>query len=919
MSRLPLITVSMIVKNGMETLPRLLDQLTELLRNNAITEVNIVDTGSTDGTLEYLTELYNEDKRFVVRSFAWTGRFDDARNFALDLALTPWVMWLDADDVIDTDYIINGGKALALLDSNVDAYYVPYHYVIDSNDVPVVVQKRERIIRNPNNWVWKNPVHEVLEYKGEGTPVFADLDTLVIKHRPVRNEEYTDRNYKILLNEWLRRGFEIGPFMAYYLMRESYSRKEYATAHLLATRLIENTFDDAVLPFQQYEAYLILARIAAALGWQYMQVAGPYLSAIRLIPELNEAKVEYIMWLINNQPTVACEMVWQLNENPPDTVGVVDHSVYGSHVWALRAFVDMRTGQNVATVLSSLLKALDYPVVSALCHTVDDWVRKQLVHKRIGIVYAHTDLYEIGKAVASKLEQEDVFREVYVMTSPLAANYAHGIYFHIGNKHTLYKEETDPYVVKVLISPDEIPSDMSFGWAFKFRTDDSIEDVFTLTFGQMAVVQAATLESALDMAKAVNERYVCVCDPELTFTPEEWGQVIEHLNKQPNTIVALNEDPINGFVAKRSIILEAGERLPWLYDCMIKTENHPANEFETTPVFEARKHKKVYFYAEGVEPWDGTTPYRIGIGASEASVVYLAEQFANAGWDTYVFSPTTQVQEIDGVTYIPNVMFGQYPCPDVLVSSRCPHILEKRYAPVQILWLHDLYQHTVFPEKCVFDKLVCVSYQEQRKAAKDWGHKAVVIPNPYRPNDREHTPVINRCVWLSSPDRGVVNLTNWFKDDELDLWLTYSYFNARVMRPNDPMQFRRIWEEKYKLRKHGVNLVGRLGVYELRRLLSTCMYWPYASTFEETFCVSALEAIGAGVFPIYTCHGATMETIQKYTKAAEGRAFYDLTRPHEVLDEFDWLRGQDFPEFDRSISDKVFPENVYAQWFRIVQ
>lgn len=907
--------VSMIVKNGMETLPRLLEQLTDFIVTGLINEVVIVDTGSTDGTLDYLEKWAAPQPQARIETFKWTGRFDDARNYALTLMTTEWVMWLDADD------IIAHFPSPFLMHTDVDSYYVPYHYTIDDTGAPVLVQKRERIIRNPKNWVWKNPVHEVLEYVGEGTPVFRDYPgPFAIKHHPVRDETYSDRNYKILLNEWLRHGYKIGPFMAYYLMRESYSRKEYATAHLLATRLIENTFDDAALPFQQYEALLISARIASAFGWQYMEVAGQYIRAIRLIPELNEAKVEYIMWLISRpQNAVACEMVHQLSESPPDTVGVVDHSMYGSHVWALRAFVGMHTGQNVATVMSDLLKALDYPVVSALCHTVDDWVRKQLAHKRIGIVYAETDLYEIGKAVASKLEQEDVFREVYVMTSPLAANYAQGIYFHVGDLPTLYKEETDPYTIRVLISPKEIPSNYSFGWGFKFLTSDSVDDIFNLVFGQIAVVQAKTLKSALNMTKAVNEKYVCICDPDITFTPEEWQQMLDCLREYPNGVIAINENPINGFVAKRSILLEYGQQLPNCYDSVLRTQTAVDEEFASPGVMK-RKQKKVYFYAEGVEPWEGTTPYRIGIGASEASVVYLAEQFAAAGYDTYVFSPVQQVQEIDGVTYVPNLLFGQYPCPDVLISSRCPHILTKRYAPVQILWLHDLYQHTAFPEECVFDKLVCVSNREQRKAAKDWGHKVITIPNPYNPNNCERNPVINRCVWLSSPDRGIANFTNWFKEDELDMWLTYSYFNARVMRAHDPMQFRRIWEEKYKLRQHGINLVGRLGIYELRRLLSTCMYWPYASTFEETFCVAALEATGAGVLPIYTCYGATMETIQRFTKALEDDTlFYDLTHPEDVLDEFDWLRAQDCPEFDRTISEEVFPENVYERWSRILQ
>jgi hypothetical protein len=654
-----------------------------------------------------------------------------------------------------------------------------------------------------------------------------------------------------------------------------------------------------------------------------MEVASRYINAIKLIPELNEAKVEYIMWLVSTgKHVVAQEMVHQLNEVPPETVGVVDTSLYGSHVHALRAFVYMQGGGNVTSVLSDLLQALNYPVVSALCHSVDAWVRKKVAFDRIGIVYAQTDLYEIGKAVASKLERSDVFSNVAVFVNPLAANYANGVYFHIGDQSTWYKEETDPYTTKVLISPEQPDGTMAFGWDYTFVVDPQgtdfsafIEEVYEHVFGQWATVPASTLQDGLDLMKMVTEQYVAVHHSDQTVSPEEWKRITDILTNHPNDIVAINECPSSGFVGKRELLLKHGVRLPNIYDWVIHTEAD-AQEFtnEAVPPNPKFPQKRVYIYAEGVEPWDGTTPYRVGIGASEASVVYLAEELAKMH-KVYVFSPTTYVHEIDGVTYIPNTEFGSYPCPDVLISSRCPHILIKRYAPVQLLWLHDLYEHTAFPEECVFDKLICVSPGEQRKAENDWGYKAIVIPNPYKPNTTPHNPVYGRCIWLSSPDRGIANLLR-SEIATQDLWLTYSYFNARVMRAHDPIQFRRIWEEKYKLRTAGVKLVGRLGLYELRRLLSTCDIWPYASTFKETFCVAALEAIGAGLYPIYSCAGATMGTVQRYTSSV----WHDLDDADEVLDELENIQDYDYRQgCNREISPAVFPENVCIQWLRIIQ
>ncbi len=56
-------------------------------------EVVVVDTGSTDGSIKLAVD---GDAR--VEECPWTGDFAAARNFALDLALGEWVLYIDADE-----------------------------------------------------------------------------------------------------------------------------------------------------------------------------------------------------------------------------------------------------------------------------------------------------------------------------------------------------------------------------------------------------------------------------------------------------------------------------------------------------------------------------------------------------------------------------------------------------------------------------------------------------------------------------------------------------------------------------------------------------------------------------------------------------------------------------------------------------
>jgi glycosyltransferase involved in cell wall biosynthesis len=766
--------------------------------------------------------------------------------------------------------------------------------------------------------VWKNPVHEVLEYVGEGTPTFQDSDSLIVKHAPVREEGYSERNWKILVEQWVRNGLKSGPFMAFYLMREAFARKEYALAVTVAQNLIDDVFDHPALPFHQYEAYLIQGRVYDGFGWSFTEVSGRYRRAIKLIPDLNEGKCEYALWLLNKGHfALAQEIVGQLSIDPPNTVGVVDRTCYGSHVFALSAFVNLHSRQNVAVVLSDLLRALNFPYVSPLCHEVDTWVRKTLRYQRVGLVYLESwdneELKQAAKALVEKLKREDVFAETYVFTDPLVANYANDVYFHFGNEHSLYREECNPYVTQVLITSHDLPNNYCFGWDYVLGAEVNAEEIFATVFSPIATVVAPTFNEGSGLLKSLHEQFAVILHPDVSLSGSEAQTVSDWLNEYPNDLIAINEPPV-GFAGKRDRLLRytVGDFVDYDRVLNIATDVPDCVFHEDTVTYHPRK--SIYIYAEGVEPWDGCTPYSRGIGASEASVVYLAEQLAQH-YRVYVFSPTQTMQVISGVTYVPNYQFGTYPRPDVLISSRCPHILTARLAPIQILWLHDLYQHTVFPETCVFDKLVCVSYQEQRKAAQDWGYKAITIPNPYKPNNVPSSRVTGRCVWLSSPDRGIANLLR-SEEAVKDLWLTYSYFNARVMRATDRTQFRCVWQEKYRLREAGVKMTGRLGLYELRRLLSTCDIWPYASNFEETFCVAALEAIGAGVYPIYSCAGATMGTVQRYTSGA----WYDLDDADEVLDELERIQDYDYQQdCNREISSEVFPENVCKSWARIIQ
>src|SRR5690606_26419850 len=84
------ISLCMIVKNEEAVLARCLDTVKDL-----VDEINIVDTGSTDRTVEIANQYTDR-----VFHFAWTGKFADARNESFKYATKDYILYLDADDVL---------------------------------------------------------------------------------------------------------------------------------------------------------------------------------------------------------------------------------------------------------------------------------------------------------------------------------------------------------------------------------------------------------------------------------------------------------------------------------------------------------------------------------------------------------------------------------------------------------------------------------------------------------------------------------------------------------------------------------------------------------------------------------------------------------------------------------------------------
>lgn len=248
------ISVCMIVKNEESVIARCLECVKQFAD-----EIVIVDTGSSDKTKEIASIYINK-----VYDFAWCDDFSAARNYAFSKATLDYVMWLDADDVIEYSEIekINQLK----LNMVADTYMLKYATSFDESGKPSFVYERERIMKRDNRATWHGFVHEAIVPFGR----IEHLD-ITIQHRKIATH-YTKRNLN-LFRSALKRGIKFNAREQYYYSRELFywgyykkAIKEFKKFMRLPYKFLPNTID-AILMLSKCEQKL--NNIERAKKWLY--------------------------------------------------------------------------------------------------------------------------------------------------------------------------------------------------------------------------------------------------------------------------------------------------------------------------------------------------------------------------------------------------------------------------------------------------------------------------------------------------------------------------------------------------------------------------------------------------------------------------------------------------------------------------
>lgn len=178
----PLISLCMIVKDEEDVLRDCLESV-----KNIVDEFIIVDTGSTDTTMDIIREYSKTD--VIQIPFE---NFVDTKNKALQHATGEYVLWIDADE-----RLVSGHQSLRkLAESHRD-------FVIVGNlKYPTMIQNRTILWKNKHDVKFEGPyVHEYLAAKME----YVKIEDILIVPVFKENKDWAGRLnfYKSMLHRYL--------------------------------------------------------------------------------------------------------------------------------------------------------------------------------------------------------------------------------------------------------------------------------------------------------------------------------------------------------------------------------------------------------------------------------------------------------------------------------------------------------------------------------------------------------------------------------------------------------------------------------------------------------------------------------------------------------------------------------------------
>ncbi len=208
------ISLCMIVKNE--------EKFIESCLKSAMPYINgatIVDTGSTDSTIEKIKKFPNVD----IKNYKWNDDFAEARNYSIENIGSEWILYLDADE----ELVVHDKNAF---EKALETHAIYSIRIVNLTDDSPVLSACPRLFPNKKNIKFIGKVHETVDSQTVGNLETKSLPGVEIIHHgyksKIKEEKKKDeRNLRILEKELMNDPNNIRTL--YCLGQEYYLLKRY--------------------------------------------------------------------------------------------------------------------------------------------------------------------------------------------------------------------------------------------------------------------------------------------------------------------------------------------------------------------------------------------------------------------------------------------------------------------------------------------------------------------------------------------------------------------------------------------------------------------------------------------------------------------------------------------------------------------
>lgn len=419
------LSIGMMVKNESKYLRQCLESL-KPIRESIECELIIVDTGSTDNTVEIAKEFTNK-----VYFHQWNNDFSEIRNITIRYSTGEWFFYIDGDEVISNpNGIIQFFKSSKYKNINTACVSIK-NFISNDNDDDFSVFLAPRLFKKNTNFHFEGTIHNQPIWK---KPLIT-LNSDFLHYGYVNNDKELMERKFIRTSEILKNELKNNPENIYYIYQLSVS---YA---------MHKDFTEALETIEK--AYNMIIQKKLSLN-KYMYVSSHLAKMYLINTKYNE--VEKICLEAIKENNLYIDLYFYLSKAQyymyKNKEAIVNYNIY---LEKLKNIESSKSDDNISIIHYTLTSYEDaYLKMGTLYSRIGDYEAALKISKRIisnkGLNSGFNLIVSLFLRLSKYDELRDYFNKIIINNSAIKENFLITLELHLLQSN----RETKENIFKVL-------------------------------------------------------------------------------------------------------------------------------------------------------------------------------------------------------------------------------------------------------------------------------------------------------------------------------------------------------------------------------------------------------------------------------------------------------------------------------------